>query len=51
MTFQTKLQQVQNQWVLGTIKWIDLLKFIIKLDIWYYLTSGVIKFAIGLNIL
>ena len=51
MTFQTKLQQVQNHWVLGTIKWMVLSKFIIKLDIWSYLMSGVIKLAIGLNIL
>ena len=35
----------------GTIKQINLLKFITKLDIWYYLMSGVIKFVIGLNIL
>ena len=35
----------------GRIKQMNLLKFIIKLDIQYYLLSGVIKFVIGLNIL
>ena len=33
MTFHAKLQQVQNHCVLGSIKWMDFLKLIIKLDI------------------
>ena len=33
MTFHTKRQRVQNHSVLGSIKYMDLLKFIIKLDL------------------
>ena len=45
-----KLYQENN--VLGSIKQTDLLKFIIKLDIQYYLImGGLIKFVIRLNIL
>ena len=43
MAFHTKRQRVQNHCVLGMIKQMDLLKFLTKLDIQYYLMNGVIK--------
>ena len=52
MAFHTKLQRVQSHCVLGTTKYMDLLKFMINLDILYYLIIViVIKFVIRLNIL
>ena len=48
----TKLQLGQNHCALGSIKQMDLLKFIMELDIHYYLImGGLIKFVTGLNIL
>ena len=49
MTFHAKLQQVQNHCVLSSVKLMDLFKFMIELD--YLIIGGVIKLAIGLNIL
>ena len=38
MAFHTELQQVQNHCVLGSIKWMGLLGFmVVNLDIFYYL--------------
>ena len=52
MAFHTELQQVQNHFVLGKMKQMDLLKFIMELYIWYYLiVVDLIKFETGLNIL
>ena len=52
MTFHTKRQRVQKHSVLGSIKYTDLLKFIIKLDLQYYLIIDiVIKLMIRLIIL
>ena len=42
----------KNHYVLGSIKKMDLLKFMMKLDIYYYLTlKDTIQFLIGLIIL
>ena len=51
MIFHTKLKQVQNHCVLGSIRWMDLLKFMIKLGILWYLIIDVIKSVVALNIL
>ena len=47
-----KFKRVQNHCVLGSIKWIDLLKFIIKLEIYNYLMLVIVKeFVVRLNTL
>ena len=52
MTFHTKLQRVKNHCISGTIKQMDLLKFMMKVNLDYYLiVVGVIKFVIGLDVL
>ena len=52
MTFHTKPKQAQNHCVFGWIKYMDLLKFMMELDIQYYLImGGAVKFVIGLNTL
>ena len=50
--YVTKLQCVQNHYVLGSTKQMGLLKFMIKLDIQCYLITVIMmKFVIRLNIL
>ena len=53
MTFHTKVQRTQNHCVLGLIKQVDLLRFMmINFDIYYYLILNcLIQFVIRLNIL
>ena len=47
MKFHAKLLSVQYYCVLGSMKQVDLLKFMMRLDIQYYLVvGGKIKFAI-----
>ena len=43
---------MQNHYILGSIKQIDLLEFMIELDTWYYLAlKNMMPFTIGLDIL
>ena len=52
MTFHAKLELVQNHCVLGSMKQMDFLKFMMELDVQYYLImAGLKKFVIGLEIL
>ena len=51
MTFHAKNVWVQHHYLLGSMKQMDLLKFMMKLDIQYYLVIvGMIKLVIDLNI-
>ena len=50
MTFHTKCLWVQNHCELGSIKYMDLLKFITELDIYYYLVfNDTMQFMRGLD--
>ena len=52
MTFHTKLSFVRNQYVLCPIKQMDLLEFLMELDVQYYLEmKNMITFITGLDIL
>ena len=52
MKYLAKLLQVQNHGILGSIKQIDLLKFMMELDIQYNMVLEVMtQFVIGLDIL
>ena len=52
MKFHTKLWSVLNISVLGSIKLMDLLEFIVELNIYYYLEiKNMISSTIGLDIL
>ena len=49
-TFHTKLWLLQNQYVLGSIYYMDLLEFMMELDISNYLNlENIIKFLTGLD--
>ena len=50
ITFHTKLWLLQNQYVLGSIYYMDLLEFMMELDISNYLNlENIIKFLTGLD--
>ena len=49
--FSYKTLFVQNHWVLASIKQMDLLEFMMDLDIQYYLVLKNLSFAIRLHIL
>ena len=51
ITCSEKLQQIQNHYVLSSIKWVGLLYLLmIKLNMYYYLVMGcLIKFGTRLN--
>ena len=52
MTFHAKLLFLKNYWVLGSIKHMDLSKFMVELDIQYYFAlGGMMQFIIELDIL